>query len=114
MVNPTDGPLGENPGWQGFTLPGLQGPGYWPLLATMIVAPVVSLWHLPLYFWEPGGLQASVLVGGLVVTVAATFFTTGCSSAPAATCSWLSCRTTSKEASSMRSAGSSWAYGWSS
>jgi hypothetical protein len=34
MVNPTDGPLGENPGWQGFTLPGLQGSGYSPLLAT--------------------------------------------------------------------------------
>jgi uncharacterized protein len=74
MVNPTDGPLGENPGWQGFALPGLQGSGYSPLLATMIVAPLVSLWHLPLFFWEPGGLQPSVLVGGLVVTVAATFF----------------------------------------
>jgi hypothetical protein len=40
----------------------------------MIVAPLISLWHLPLFFWEPGGLQASVLVGGLVVTVAVTFF----------------------------------------
>jgi hypothetical protein len=38
LVNPTDGPLGENPGWQGFALPGLQGSGYSPLLATMIVA----------------------------------------------------------------------------
>jgi hypothetical protein len=50
LVNPTDGPLGENPGWQGFALPGLQGSGYSPLLATMIVAPLVSLWHLPLFF----------------------------------------------------------------
>ena len=74
LVNPTDGPLGENPGWQGFALPGLQGSGYSPLLATMIVASLVSLWHLPLFFWEPGGLQPSVLVGGLVTTVAATFF----------------------------------------
>src|SRR5215216_7839991 len=24
MVNPTDGPLGEHPGWQGFAQPGLQ------------------------------------------------------------------------------------------
>src|SRR5918997_3516447 len=47
LINPTDGPLGENPGWQGFALPGLQGSGYSPLLATMIVAPLVSLWHLP-------------------------------------------------------------------
>jgi hypothetical protein len=74
LVNPTDGPLGENPGWQGFALPGLQGSGYSPLLATMIVAPLVSLWHLPLFFWEPGGLQTSVLVSGLVVTVAVTFW----------------------------------------
>ena len=74
LVNPTDGPLGENPGWQGFALPGVQGSGYSPLLATAIVAPLVSLWHLPLFFWEPGGLQAPVLVGGLVTTVAATFF----------------------------------------
>ena len=74
LINPTDGPLGENPGWQGFALPGLQGSGYSPLIATAIVAPLVSLWHLPLFFWEPGGLQASVLVSGLVVTMAATFF----------------------------------------
>jgi hypothetical protein len=74
LLNPTDGPLGENPGWQGFALPGLQGSGYSPLLATMIVAPLVSLWHLPLFFWEPGGLRPSVLVGGLVTTVAVTFF----------------------------------------
>src|ERR671916_1657036 len=74
LINPTDGPLGENPGWQGFALPGLQGSGYSPLVATAIVAPLVSLWHLPLFFWEPGGLQPSVLVGGLVVTMAATIF----------------------------------------
>jgi len=74
LVNPTDGPLGENPGWQGFAFPGLQGSGYSPLLATAIVAPLVSLWHLPLFFWEPGGLRPSILVGGLVTTVAATFF----------------------------------------
>ena len=43
LVNPTDGPLGENPGWQGFALPGVQGSGYSPLLATAMVAPLVSL-----------------------------------------------------------------------
>jgi hypothetical protein len=74
LVNPTDGPLGENPGWQGFALPGLQGFGSSPLLATMIVAPLVSLWHLPLFFMEDGGLQPSILVGGLVTTVAVTFW----------------------------------------
>jgi uncharacterized protein len=74
LVNPTDGPLGENPGWQGFALPGLQGFGYSPLLATMILAPLVAGWHLPLFFMEEGGLQPSVLVGGLVATVAVTFW----------------------------------------
>ena len=74
LVNPTDGPLGENPGWQGFALPALQGTGYSPLLATMIVAPLVAGWHLPLFFMEEGGLQPSILVGGLVTTVAVTFW----------------------------------------
>jgi hypothetical protein len=74
LVNPTDGPLGEHPGWNGVALPGLQGSGYSPLLATMILAPLVSLWHLPLFFMEEGGLQPSVLVGGLVTTMAVTFW----------------------------------------
>jgi hypothetical protein len=74
LVNPTDGPLGENPGWQGFALPGLQGFGYSPLLATMIMAPLVAGWHLPLFFMEEGGLQPSVLVGGLVASGAVTFW----------------------------------------
>jgi uncharacterized protein len=45
-------------------------------VATMILAPLVALWHLPLFFWEPGGLQPSVLVSGLVVTMAVTFWYT--------------------------------------
>jgi uncharacterized protein len=76
LVNPTDGPLGEHPGWNGVALPGLQGLGYSPLVSTAILAPLVSLWHLPLFFWEPGGLQPSVLVSGLVVTMAVTFWYT--------------------------------------
>jgi hypothetical protein len=74
LVNPGDGPLGEHPGWNGVALPGLQGAGYSPLLATMILAPLVAGWHLPLFFMEEGGLQPSVLVGGLVVTMAVTFW----------------------------------------
>ena len=74
MVNPADGPLGEHPGWNGVALPGLQGAGYSPLLATMILASLVSLWHLPLFFMEEGGLQPSVLVGGLVASGAVTFW----------------------------------------
>ena len=76
LVNPVDGPLGEHPGWNGVALPGLQGLGYSPLLATAIVAPLVAGWHLPLFFWEPGGVRPSVLVSGLVVTMAVTFWYT--------------------------------------
>jgi uncharacterized protein len=74
MVNPADGPLGEHPGWNGVALPGLQGAGYSPLLATAILAPLVAGWHLPTFFLEEGGLQPSVLVAGLVTTMAVTFW----------------------------------------
>jgi len=74
MVNPADGPLGEHPGWNGVALPGLQGLGYSPLIATAILAPLVAGWHLPTFFLEEGALQPSVLVSGLVVTMAVTFW----------------------------------------
>ncbi len=74
MVNPGDGPLGEHPGWNGVVLPGLQGAGYSPLLATAILAPLVAFWHLPLFFMEGGGFVVSVVVAGLVVTMAVTFW----------------------------------------
>ena len=54
LINP-DGPLGEEPGWRGFALPGLQG-GCSPLLATLILAPLMAVWHLPLLF---GGMKPS-------------------------------------------------------
>jgi uncharacterized protein len=63
LVNPADGPLGEHPGWNGVALPGLQTDRS-PLVATMILAPLVAGWHLPL------------LVGGLVTTIAVTFWYT--------------------------------------
>jgi uncharacterized protein len=75
LVNPADGPLGEHPGWNGVALPGLQAERS-PLLATMILAPLVAGWHLPLFFLEEGGLQPPVLVGGLVTTMALTFWYT--------------------------------------
>ena len=75
LVNPGDGPLGEHPGWNGVALPGLQADRS-PLLAAMILAPLVAGWHLPLFFLEEGGLQAPILVGGLVTTMAVTFWYT--------------------------------------
>ena len=39
--------LGEEPGWRGFALPRLQK-NYSPLMASLILAPIWALWHLPL------------------------------------------------------------------
>jgi membrane protease YdiL (CAAX protease family) len=39
--------LGEEPGWRGFALPRLQK-NYSPLSASLILAPIWALWHLPL------------------------------------------------------------------
>jgi uncharacterized protein len=50
LINPLNGPMGEEPGWRGVALPGLQGSGRSPLLATLILAPLVALWHVPLVF----------------------------------------------------------------
>lgn len=39
--------LGEEPGWRGFALPRLQE-RHSPLIASLILAPIWALWHLPL------------------------------------------------------------------
>lgn len=39
--------LGEEPGWRGFAMPQLQT-NYSPLSASLILAPLWALWHLPL------------------------------------------------------------------
>src|SRR4051812_43402011 len=39
--------LGEEPGWRGFALPRLQKE-HSPLIASLILAPIWALWHLPL------------------------------------------------------------------
>src|SRR3954469_10316183 len=39
--------LGEEPGWRGFALPRLQR-RHSPLIASLILAPIWALWHLPL------------------------------------------------------------------
>ena len=47
LIDPLDGPMGEEPGWRGFALPRLQA-GRSPLLSTLILALLVAVWHLPL------------------------------------------------------------------
>ena len=75
LVNPGDGPMGEEPGWRGFALPGLQST-LSPLVSTVILAVLVTGWHVPILFLEEGGLQPSFFVGYLLGSVAVTFWYT--------------------------------------
>jgi len=75
LINPLDGPMGEEPGWRGFALPGLQGLGYSPLVATVVLAVLITGWHLPLFFMG-GGLPMSIVVTSILTTVAVTFWYT--------------------------------------
>ncbi len=74
VVNPTDGPLGEEPGWRGFALPGMQS-RLSPLATTAILAVVITVWHLPLAFLEAGDPWSNVTII-VVGTVAVTFWYT--------------------------------------
>jgi hypothetical protein len=73
LVNPGDGALGEEPGWRGFALPGLQTT-LSPLVSTLILGVLVSGWHAPILFLEEGGLQPPIVVGYLLGSVAVTFW----------------------------------------
>ena len=66
LVNPLDGPLGEEPGFRGYALPLLQASRP-PLLSAAILGVLVALWHLPLILF--GGLSPI----GLPTTFAITF-----------------------------------------
>ena len=46
LINPLEGPMGEEPGWRGFALPHIQG-NRSPLFATLILALLVVVWHVP-------------------------------------------------------------------
>ena len=73
LVNPGDGALGEEPGWRGFALPGLQS-SLSPLVSTLILGVLVTVWHVPLLFLEEGLLRPSIIVGFLLGTMAVTFW----------------------------------------
>ncbi|HLL62681.1 MAG TPA: CPBP family glutamic-type intramembrane protease, partial [Propionibacteriaceae bacterium] len=76
LVNPTDGPLAEEPAWRGYAQPVAQGRGWTPLATATLFALLIAGWHLPLFFLEEGGLQLGVLVPGLVTTMAVTYWYT--------------------------------------
>ena len=54
LVNPMDGPLGEEPGWRGFAVPRMQARTS-PLVTTVILGVLVAGWHLPLVFADDLG-----------------------------------------------------------
>ncbi len=47
LVNPLQGPLGEEPGWRGFALPRLQSK-WSALVASLILSVFWAGWHVPL------------------------------------------------------------------
>jgi membrane protease YdiL (CAAX protease family) len=98
LVNPLDGPFGEEPGWRGYALPELQVRRS-PLAAGLVLAPIVALWHLPL-----------VTTGQLAAVASPSrspspWSTSGCSTAPAAAC----CSPSPSTSRRARSATACWA-----
>jgi membrane protease YdiL (CAAX protease family) len=63
------GPLGEEIGWRGYALPALlrRQPAW---LASLVVAAMWAVWHLPL-FWMPGAAQEGSSLAGFVALLAA-------------------------------------------
>jgi membrane protease YdiL (CAAX protease family) len=68
LVNPLDGPLGEEPAWRGYALPRLQARRS-PLRSTAILCVLVAGWHLPLYFMPAFGLRPFDFVTTIAYTV---------------------------------------------
>jgi uncharacterized protein len=66
LVNPMDGPLGEEPGWRGFAVPRLQERRS-PLVSAVILGILAAGWHLPLILI--GDLGVVGLVGTFAITI---------------------------------------------
>ncbi|WP_454697773.1 CPBP family intramembrane glutamic endopeptidase [Arthrobacter humicola] len=66
LINPMDGPLGEEPGFRGYAVPLLQA-ARTPLLSATLLGVAVAFWHLPLIIF--GGLS----IIGLPITFVITF-----------------------------------------
>src|SRR5215213_6879185 len=75
LIDPLDGPMGEEPGWRGFALPRLQAERS-PLLASLILAVLVTLWHLPLWVLPQFGASPIDILGDILGTVGVTLWYT--------------------------------------
>jgi membrane protease YdiL (CAAX protease family) len=69
MVNPLEGPLGEEPGWRGFAQTRLQSK-WSPLTSTAVLGLLITGWHLPLVFMP----QFDLSPPDIATTVAVTFW----------------------------------------
>lgn len=67
LINPLDGPMGEEAGWRGFALPRLQASRS-PLVASLILGLIVAAWHLPLVFLPAEDLAPIFLLATVAVT----------------------------------------------
>ncbi len=67
MVNPTDGPLGEEPAWRGFAQPRLQS-RWSPLVSTAVLGLLITGWHMPLVFMPQFDLAFPDIATTVVVT----------------------------------------------
>jgi uncharacterized protein len=69
MVNPLEGPLGEEPAWRGFAQPRLQSK-WSPLASAALLAVLITSWHLPLVFMP----QFDLGLPDIATTVLMTFW----------------------------------------
>jgi membrane protease YdiL (CAAX protease family) len=67
------GPLGEEPGWRGFALPRLQRM-HGPLVGSLILGPLWTFWHLPL-FWYPAWNFSPTILNIVLFVLGVTAFT---------------------------------------
>src|SRR5215207_1203316 len=67
MINPTDGPLGEEPAWRGFAQPRLQSK-WSPLVSTAVLGLLITGWHMPLVFMPQFDLGFPDIATTVVVT----------------------------------------------
>lgn len=68
IVNPTGGPLSEEPSFRGFAQPRLQA-NRTPLAATAIMAVAITGWHLPLFVMPSFGLKPFEALTTVAVTI---------------------------------------------